>query len=248
MTDEPDAEGIDRVLLAGATGGTGLRALDALERAGYRVRAVTRSESKTDRLRRRGADEVVVGDLFDPDTADRAVEGCDAVCSCLGTSPVRLTRSRLPGSDLPLVDGVGNRNLVAAAEAHGPRAFVLQSALGVDGDRGSWLARLFALTVGPTNRAKAAAEAALREADLRHTIVRSGFLTTRLTPLAVGPLLAAPAGSGLWGPSPRRDVARVMVGALDEPDAADETLEVVRNPLLEGRGSVGVADWGPPRG
>lgn len=241
------SDDVDRVLLAGASGGTGVRTLDALNRAGYRVRAVTRSGSKADRLRRRGADEVVVGDLLEPDTAERAVEGCDAVCSCLGTSPLRLTRSRLPGSKPPLVDGPGNRNLVAAAEDHGLEAFVLQSALGVGDDRGSWLAHLFALAVGPTNRAKAEAETALREADLRHTIVRPGFLTTRLTPLAVGPLLAAPAGTGLWGASPRRDVARVMVGALEAPDAADATLEVVRNPLLEDRGSVDVADWGPPR-
>lgn len=239
---------VDRVLLAGATGGTGLQALAALRRAGYALRGVTRSASGADRLRRRGAEDVVVGDLLDPDVAQRAVEGCDAVVSCLGTSPVRLTRSRLPGSDTPLVDGPGNRNLVTAAEEGGLRAFVLQSALGVGGDRGSWLARLFALSVGPTNRAKAEAEAALRDSALRHTIVRPGFLTSRLDPLAVGPLLAAPAGTGLWGASPRRDVARVMVGALDEPGAADATLELVRNPLQTDRGSIDVTDWGPPQG
>lgn len=237
------ADGIDRVTLAGATGKTGLRALDALQVAGYDVRAVTWSESAVRPLRRRGADEVVVGDLLDPAVAERAVERSDAVLSCLGTSPTRLLRTRLPGSDPgPLVDGVGNRNLVEAAETASPRAFVLQSALGVGGDRGSWLARLFALAVGPTNRAKADAEAALRDSTLRHTVVRPGALVDRVS---AGPLLGAPAGTGLWGISPRTDVARVMVGALQEPAAEGATLEVVRNPLQEGKGSVPVADWGP---
>lgn len=237
------ADDVDRVLLAGATGGTGRRALSALLSIGYEVRCVTRSESAAERLTERGADGVVVGDLLDPATAVRAVRDCDAVVSCVGTSPARLARVRLPGSDPgPLVDGEGNRNLVAAADAGDVRSFVLQSSLGVGDDRGSWLARLFRLAVGPTLTAKATAEAALRGSDLRHAIVRPGALTDRVS---VGPLLGAPAGTGLWGIAPRRDVARVLVGALVEPGAANATLEVARNPLQRGRGSIPVADWGP---
>ncbi|PSQ15918.1 3-beta hydroxysteroid dehydrogenase [Halobacteriales archaeon QS_8_69_26] len=236
-------DGIGTVLLAGATGGTGKRALDALLAVGYEVRCVTRSESAVERLHRRGADGVVVGDLLDPATAVRAVEGCDAVLSCVGTSPTRLARHRMPWTDPgPLVDGEGNRNLVAAAAAGDPWAFVMQSALGTGGDRGSWMAHLFRLTVGPTLRAKATAEEALRASGLRHTVLRPGALTDLF---GVGPLLGAPAGTGLWGIVPRRDVARVMVGTLVEPEAANETIEVVRNPFQGSGGSIQVADWGP---
>ena len=232
---ESRARGIERVLLAGASGGTGRRALDRLAGSSVAVRALTSSPGKVDPLTKRGADEVVVGDLLDPADAGDAVEGCDAVISAVGTSPLDVYRGG------PLVDGEGNANLAEAAAAAGVRAFVMVSALGVGPERPGPMGRLFRLAVGPTIRAKRRGEAAIRESGLRHTILRAGALAPDWL---AGEVVAADPGAGLWGPIARTDVARLAVAAPFDPAAADRTVEVVRNPLLGGRGEV--ANWQGP--
>lgn len=229
------ARDVERVLLAGASGGTGRRALRRLAASPLVVRALTSSAGKVDRLSERGADEVVVGDLLAPGDAERAVEGCDVVISAVGTRPRAVHRGG------PYVDGEGNENLAAAASTAGVDAFVMVSAIGVGPGRPGPMGRLFRLAVGPTIRAKGRAEAAIRESGLRHTILRAGALA----PDAVsGDVVAAEAGAGLWGVVSRADVARLAVAAPFTPGAAKRTLEVVRNPLLHGRG-VSV-DWQLP--
>lgn len=230
-----DVESIERVLLAGASGGTGRRALRLLGEGPLAVRALTSSPGKVDRLADLGADEVVVGDLFDPADAERAVGGCDVVLSAVGSSPGEVYR------DGPLVDGEGNANLADAAAAGAARAFVMVSAIGVGPERPGPMGRLFRLAVGPTIRAKRRAEAAIRESGLRYTILRAGALA----PDALsGSVVAADAGAGLWGIVARADVARLAVAAPFTPAAANRTLEVVRNPLLRGRGDA--IDWRMP--
>lgn len=229
---EADAE---RVLLAGASGGTGKRALVLLSASPLPVRALTSSPGKVERLERLGADEVVVGDLFDPAATGRAVDGCDVVISAVGTRPIDVHRGG------PFVDGEGNANLADAAADADVEAFVMVSALGVGDERPGPMGRLFRLAVGPTIRAKGRAEAAIRAAGLRYTILRPGMLTPG------GPsadVVAAEAGAGLWGVIPRTDVARLAVAAPFTPEGADRTLEVVRNPLLRERGFD--VDWQLP--
>ena len=234
-TSEASVAAVERVLLAGASGGTGRRALGRLAASPLVVRALTSSPGKADRLADRGADEVVVGDLLDPGDAERAVAECDVVVSAVGTRPVDVYRSG------PLVDGEGNRNLAEAASSADARAFVMVSALGVGPERPGPMGRLFRLAVGPTIRAKRRAEAAIRESGLRHTILRAGALA----PDALsGDVVVADAGAGLWGPIARDDVARLAVAAPFTEAAADRTFEVVRNPLLRGRGVP--VDWQPP--
>lgn len=230
-----DAETVDRVLLAGASGRTGRRALRRLAERPLVVRALTTSPEHVDQLEARGADETVVGDLLDPGVAERAVEGCDVVLSAVGTAPADVYRRG------PLVDGEGNERLIAAADGGDVRAFVMVSAIGVGPERPGPMGRLFRLAVGPTIRAKRRAEGALRESGLRHTVLRPGALVPdRLS----GSVVVAEAGAGLWGVVARDDVARLAVAAPATPAAADRTFEVVRNPLLGGR-DLGV-DWRPP--
>lgn len=232
---EATARGVERVLLAGASGGTGRRALALLATSAVSVRALTSSPGKADRLGEWGADEVVVGDLLEAGAAARAVEGCDAVVSAVGTRPRDVYRAG------PLVDGKGNANLVAAAADAGVHAFAMVSALGVGPERPGPMGRLFRLVVGPTIRAKGRAEAAIRESGLRYTILRAAALAPGG---ASGDVVAAEAGAGLWGVVSRADVARLAVAAPFTPDAADRTLEVARNPLLRGRGAS--IDWRLP--
>lgn len=226
---------VERVLLAGASGRTGRQALRRLSGTDVAVRAVTRSGEKTERLRRRGADEVVVGDLMNRDDARTAVDGVDAVLTAVGSSPVAVLR----GGEL--VDGAGNVNLVEAADEAGVEAIAMVSSLGVGDDRNSWLARSFRLVIPPVLAAKSRAEAAIRASGLRYTILRPGVLTTRWAP---GAVRVAEAGSGLWGAVARADVARLLVAAPFTPAAGDRTLEVVANPLSHGPG-VDI-DWQQP--
>jgi uncharacterized protein YbjT (DUF2867 family) len=223
------------VLVAGASGGTGREILRLLAPRPATVRALTRSAANGERLEALGADEVVVGDLFDPDDAREAVAGVDVVLSAVGSD-----LGDIVGGDDEFVDGTGAQNLVSAAADEGVRAFVMESALGVGDDPASPLAALFDLVIGPVQRAKAETEAALRGTDMEHTILRPGVLTD-------GPRTdtaqVAPPGAKLWGSVSRADVARLVAAAPWTPAATDRTFEVVDNPFLRGRADLVAVDW-----
>jgi uncharacterized protein YbjT (DUF2867 family) len=222
-----------RVLVAGASGGTGRELLRLLAPRPVVTRALTRSATKAARLDALGADEVVVGDLFDPDDAATAVADVDVVLSAVGSTLRDLRGDRF-------VDGAGARNLVSAAVDAGVRAFVMESALGVGDEPASRLAAVFDLVIGPIQRAKAETEAALRDAALEHTILRPGILTggSRTDTVQV-----APPGARLWGTVSRADVARLMIAAPWTPAATGRTFEVVDNPLFRGSDRTVAVDW-----
>lgn len=234
MTPATPGADVDRVLVAGASGKTGRRVLSRFAHSDVTVRAITRSEEKRARLAKTGGDEVIVGDLRNANDAERAVEDVDAVITCVGSTPFQVYLAD------EHVDGTGNVNLVEAAVAEGVDSFVMQSSLGVDGDRNSWMARFFRTVVGPVVAAKTRAERAIRESGLRYTIFRPGLL------LSYGPLAGrvAEAGTGLWGVVTRGEVARLMAAALFTTAAADRVFELAANPLQRG---VGVPiDWRGP--
>lgn len=231
-----DPTDVDAVLVAGATGGTGR---EVLRRAGPRVetvRALTRSPGATVDLRAAGADEIAVDDLLDPDDLAAAVEGVDAVISAVGTAPSAVRNGP------PFVDGAGNRALLDAAVEAGVDAFVMESAIGVGPEPASPLASAFDAFIGPLQEAKGEAEAAIRDAPIRHTILRPGVLTNgRRT----GLVSTAEPGQKLWGTVSRADVAWLMTAAPTTEDAANRTFEVVSTPRFPDRG-VDV-NWTLPR-
>ena len=231
-----DPTDIDAVLVAGATGGTGR---EVLRRVGPRVdtvRALTRSAGATADLRAAGADEVAVDDLLDPSDLAAAVEGVDAVISAVGSTGSAIR------SGPPFVDGAGNRALVEAAVDAGVDAFVMESAIGVGPEPSSPLASAFDAFIGPLQEAKGEAEAALRDAPIRHTVLRPGVLTNgRRT----GLVTTAEPGARLWGTVSRADVAWLMAAAPTTAGAANRTFEVVSTPRFPDRG-VDV-NWTLPR-
>jgi uncharacterized protein YbjT (DUF2867 family) len=159
-----------RILVIGATGGTGRELVrQGLER-GYRVRAFVR---KPERLRI--ADErleVAVGDVLDGETVEAAVEGCDAVLSALGHK-----RWLYPTK----IQSEGTRHVVEAMRRHGVRRFVCETALGI-GDAWWRLGLQYTLFVRPVIlpfyfHDKLRQERVVRASDLDWVLVRPGVLT-----------------------------------------------------------------------
>src|SRR6266699_3826211 len=114
------------VLVVGATGDLGGRAVDALPARGKRVRALVREGTDPSRLAAKGV-EIARGDMLDPASLERAMSGSIAVV----TTAAGYTRRR-KGDSLEKVDDLGNRNLVDAAKKTGIRRFVFTSILTCD--------------------------------------------------------------------------------------------------------------------
>jgi len=221
-----DPTDVETVLVAGASGETGRELLRLLGSRVDTVRGLTRSPEKERDLRRAGADEVVVEDLLDPADLSGAIVDVDVVLSAVGST---FRDALSPG---PLVDGEGAQSLVAVAAEAGVEALVMESAIGVGDDPASPLATAFDAAIGPIQRAKAETEAALRDAEIRHTILRPGVLTSG--PRTDDVTVAKP-GAKLWGTVTRADVARLMVAAPVTEAAANRTFEVVGQPRFETR-------------
>src|SRR3954470_9493753 len=104
------------VLVVGATGLVGMEVCRRLRMRGEPIRALIRStsaEEKVEQLRSLGA-ELVIGDLKDPASLQRACDGVNAVISTASS-----TLSRQPGDSIDSVDQEGQLNLVSAARSAG---------------------------------------------------------------------------------------------------------------------------------
>jgi len=133
-----------KVLVVGATGGTGRATIDALVKRGNRVTAFSRHAESLEI----DSEQVTLqnGDATNPDDVDRAVVGHDAVIVTLGITenPIRVRLFGAAGTPLD-VRSAGTRNVIAAMQKHGVRRLVVQSSYGVGATRGSlrWVDRLF---------------------------------------------------------------------------------------------------------
>ena len=112
------------VLVVGGTGMLGGKVVSALQAGGKQVRALVRPGSDASRLQ--DGVEVVRGDMMDPDSLVRSMEGADAVI----TTAAGYTRHSK--GDTADIDLTGNANLADAAALAGVRRFVLTSILTCD--------------------------------------------------------------------------------------------------------------------
>lgn len=150
------------VLVTGGTGFVGPKIVHALRAEARPVRVLARKPDKQEQMRAWGC-EVVPGDMTDPASLRRAVEGCNAV--------VHLVAILLGSSQaFERVMVQGTRDLVAAAKDAGVRRFVLMSALGTS-DRTK--------DATPYFHAKWEEERAVEGSDLEHTIFRPSFVFGR---------------------------------------------------------------------
>jgi uncharacterized protein YbjT (DUF2867 family) len=158
-----------RVLIVGATGGTGRELVaQALER-GYTVTALVR---KPARLRvEHPRLKVVQGNVLDPGCVETAMRGQEAVLCALGHK-----RYFYPAHIL----SDGTRNILRAMKAHGAGRLVCETSLGL-GDSAGRLGLLYTLIIVPLVLPfyfwdKTRQERAIAESAVEWVIVRPGAL------------------------------------------------------------------------
>lgn len=159
-----------RVLIVGATGGTGRQLVaEALER-GYAVTAFVRDPSRLRASHPRLT--VVEGDVLDYGSVEAAMRGQEAVVSALGHKrffyPTRILSH-------------GTRNILRAMEAHGVPRFVCETSLGI-GDSAGRMGLYYTLFVIPVILAfyfwdKTRQERLIGGSNVDWVIVRPGVLT-----------------------------------------------------------------------
>ena len=118
-----------RVFVAGATGAVGRPLVTKLVTAGHEVTGMTRSESKTEDVRRAGA-RAVVADVFDVDALGAAMEEArpEVIVHELTALPDRIDfRKADTYAATNRVRTEGTRNLIDAARTAGARRIVCQS-------------------------------------------------------------------------------------------------------------------------
>jgi uncharacterized protein YbjT (DUF2867 family) len=161
--------GGDLTLVVGATGLLGMRIVRLLRDAGRSVRAIVRPTADPGKrafIEAQGA-EMVVADLKDPASIDRACRGVSAIVSTASA-----TLSRVDGDSIGTVDEAGQLALIDAAVRAGVEHFVFVSFPPRDID--------YAL-----QRAKRTVEARLRESRISFTILQPvSFCDVWLSPLA----------------------------------------------------------------
>jgi len=200
------------ILISGSTGSLGRQIVQELLTRGHPVRALVRDPSQRDALEAAGA-EVVIGNLRDPASLDRACQEVDVVISTASAT-------RREDDTVENVDMRGTQNLVDAARRAGARRFVFVSTNGASPE-----------SPVPVFRAKAAAEAHIAASGLEYVILQPEAYMD----VWFGMLIEMPMAQGtpitLVGESRRRhsfiaqrDVARFAAAAALAPGAPRETV------------------------
>jgi uncharacterized protein YbjT (DUF2867 family) len=195
------------LLLTGATGLVGSALLPRLLAEGTEVRCLVRDPRRLGAQRVRV--QIALGDLTDPPSFRNALRGVQTV--------VHLAASirDQPHGSIEELNGIATWRMVEAAERRGVERFVFFSALGASTHH---RARLL--------RAKALAEQAVREADVRSTVFAPSIVyapgdpwLTLLERLALLPVMPVSGrGRAVFQPIWAQDVAACVIGALRRRD------------------------------
>jgi uncharacterized protein YbjT (DUF2867 family) len=198
------------VLVSGASGFVGSHLCPALEAAGHRVRAMTRTPH-----RYRGRGEPVAADVGDPASLARALDGASAAYYLVHS---------LDSSDFERRDARAARNFARAAATAGVRQIVYLGGLGADGDHLS--AHL---------RSRREVEQLLGSTGVPVTVLRcavvvgAGGISWEITRQLVDhlPVMITPAWTKTrTQPIALDDVVRYLVGVLGRDEALGRTFDI----------------------
>jgi uncharacterized protein YbjT (DUF2867 family) len=206
------------ILVTGGTGFVGPKIVHALRAEDRAVRCLVRDPDKARDLAAWGC-ELAQGDVTDPESIRRAVEGCEVVVHL-----VAIIQGK--PEDFERIMTRGTRNVVEAAKAAGVRRFVLMSALGTSEETRE---------LAPYFRSKWEMEQAVKSSGLEHVIVRPSFifgkdggvLRTFLRVVRLSPFIPVfGAGDQRIQPIWVDDVAAYYAAAIDKAEAANRTFEL----------------------
>jgi uncharacterized protein YbjT (DUF2867 family) len=196
-----------RVLVLGATGGTGRAIVSQAVDRGYEVVALVRSLDKARDLK--GA-KLVVGDARDKRALREALKGVDAVVSALGTpaSPFR---------EVTLLSE-STRALVAAMKAEGVSRLVAITGMGAGDSKGHggfvFDRLIFPLLLRKVYADKDRQEAMVRNSGLDWVLVRPMILNDKPGGADVRAMTNLSGVNG--GAISRRDVARFVLDQVSD--------------------------------
>ncbi len=206
------------ILVTGGSGFVGPKVVHALRAEEKDVRCLVRRPERARTLETWGC-ELVEGDVTDPRSLRRAVEGVDTVVHLVAII------SGKP-ADFERVMERGTRNLVEAAREAGIRRFVLMSALGTTEETRDLV---------PYFHAKWEMEQTVKQSGLDHVIFRPSFVFGAdggLLPMFIRQVRWSPV-IPIVGPGTQRlqpiwveDVAVHFARAVDAPEAANQTFEL----------------------
>jgi nucleoside-diphosphate-sugar epimerase len=221
-----------KVLVVGASRGTGATLVAELAERGHLVTAYARGAGRDGHAG--GVDGLtddhvrqVAGDVLDPAALGKAMIGQDAVAVTLGIpdNPFRVRLTRRASSPLD-IRSRGTRAVLEAMQEHGVRRLVVQSTYGIGETYRQLplaLKAFFTLGIRPQVDDHERQEKLVRESHLDWTIVRPTVLHDEPTdePAYVGTDDRAPTMR-----VSRRQVARVEADALERRDLAGRVLTV----------------------
>ncbi|WFP52125.1 SDR family oxidoreductase [Methylomonas sp. EFPC3] len=218
----------DKILVAGATGGTGQHIVHHLLQQGQSVRIFARDADKVQRLfGSTAALEIQIGDIRDPQAVAQAVQGVTHIISAVG--------ARSQDEDDPnsarYVDYEGTQHLVKAAQHYGVQQIILVSSAGLSDS-------VYAESVKnrPILLWKKQAEQAVQSSGIPYSLVRPGRLLDE-DGGQFGIRVTQGDYQRVEGIA-RNDVARVCVAALNQPAAYGKTFEITGD-----RSQAPVTDW-----
>ena len=206
-----------RVLVTGATGFVGPNVANAIVDAGHDVRVLERRPGawRDAGIRCQAA---VQGDVTDPESLRRAVEGRDVVVHLVG-----IRQGKKEEFQRVMVDGT--RSLIAAAKEAGVRRFVLMSALGASEQTEDGV---------PYYHAKWIQDQDLEASGLEHVIFRPSFIFSggggilptfrKLAKAPVTPIIGK--GTQRIQPIWIDDLAAYYAAAVDKQEAANRLFEL----------------------
>jgi uncharacterized protein YbjT (DUF2867 family) len=207
-----------KILVTGAAGFVGGYVLAALRGRDAQVLGLVRRQAQAAKLEALGA-EPVLGDVTNPPSLARAMEGVEAVIHLAAVNRDR------GGVSMEAVNYRGTVNVLGAARAAGVQRLVQVIGIGADSRRSS-----------PLSRTQGLAAEAILSADVPATVLEAGVIyergdafTTMITGLLrVSPVAVVPGdGKARFEPISAHDVGAAAANALEMPETVGGRYQIV---------------------